>query len=135
MVGSGFFGLPAELMSALGTVLGFALLGKLDYGQQNTLGNWLELIGQVLETNAAQGQFLQAKEQDDRLAAVEKELAALRAEMAALRQGSTEPTVASDSGGAANTSPLLSPTEAVDSRLAKNISASGREEGSCRASR
>ena len=82
----GFFGLPAEVMSALGTVLGFALLGKLDYNQQNTLGNWLELIGQVLETNAAQGQVLQAQEQGDRLAALEGELAALRREVEALKE-------------------------------------------------
>ena len=83
---NGFFGLPAEVLSALGTVLGFALLGKLDYNQQNTLGNWLELIGQVLETNAAQGQVLQAQEQGDRLAALEGELAALRREMEALKE-------------------------------------------------
>lgn len=83
---NGFFGLPAEVMSALGTVLGFALLGKLDYNQQNTLGNWLELIGQVLETNAAQGQVLQAQEQGDRLAALEGELDALRREMEALKE-------------------------------------------------
>ena len=83
---NGFFGLPAEVMSALGTVLGFALLGKLDYNQQNTLGNWLELIGQVLETNAAQGQVLQAQEQGDRLAALEGELAALRREVEVLKE-------------------------------------------------
>ncbi|MBR5536915.1 MAG: hypothetical protein IKU58_03345 [Clostridia bacterium] len=131
----GFFGLPAELMSALGTVLGFALLGRLDYNQQNTLGNWLELIGQVLETNAAQGQLLQARAQGDRLEALEGELAALRQQVAALRQGSTEPTVASDSGGEVKTSPVLSPTAAADSTLAKNTPASGREEGCSRTSR
>ena len=97
----GFFGLPAELMSALGTVLGFALMGRLNYNQQNSLGSWLELIGQVLESNAAQGQLLQEQTQNDRLAEVERELAALRQELRALRRdyGSTEPTVASDSGG------------------------------------
>ena len=131
----GFFGLPAELMSALGTVLGFALLGKLDYNQQNTLGNWLELIAQVLETNAAQGQLLQEQAQGDRLTALETELAALRAQVAALRQGSTEPMVASDSGGEIKTSPDLTPTAAVDSRLAKNTPASGREDGCSRESR
>lgn len=105
----GFFGLPAELMSALGTVLGFALLGGLDYNQQNSLGSWLELIGQVLESNAAQGQLLQQQQQNQsqerRLEVLERELSALRGELAALRwtQGSTEPTVASDSGAAEKT--------------------------------
>lgn len=88
----GFFDLPAELMSALGTVLGFALLGQLDYNQQNSLGGWLELIGQVLESNAAQGQLLQAREQGDRLAAVERELAALRRELAELRSVKAPPS-------------------------------------------
>lgn len=97
----GFFDLPAELMTALGTVLGFALTVPLTYAQQNSLGNWLELIGQVLDSNASQGQLLQAQQQGDRLAAVERELEALRRELAALRRdhGSTEPTVAADSGG------------------------------------
>ena len=88
----GFFDLPAELMSALGTVLGFALVGKLDYNQQNSLGGWLELIGQVLESNAAQGQLLQAREQGDRLAAVERELAALRRELEELRSVKVPPS-------------------------------------------
>ena len=90
--GMGFFDLPAELMSALGTVLGFALVGQLDYNQQNSLGGWLELIGQVLESNAAQGQLLQAREQGDRLATVERELAALRRELAELRSVKAPPS-------------------------------------------
>ncbi len=86
----GFFGLPAELMSALGTVLGFALLGNLDYNQQNSLGSWLELIGQVLESNAAQGQLLQAQQQSRRLEGLERELQELRREISALRQNRGE---------------------------------------------
>ena len=86
-----FFDLPAELMTALGTVLGFALTGGLTYAQQNSLGNWLELIGQILDTNAAQGQLLQAREQGDRLTAVERELAALRRELADLRRVKAPP--------------------------------------------
>ena len=93
----GFFGLPAPLMSALGTVLGFALLGQLDYNQQNVLGNWLELIGQVLETNSAQGQLLQERQQGQRLDALEREMQQLRAQLG--NYCSTEPTVAADSGG------------------------------------
>lgn len=74
-----FFDLPAELLTALGTVLGFALLGPLSYDQQDVLGNWLELVGEVLETTAAQGQLLQQRRQDQRLDALERELARLRA--------------------------------------------------------
>ena len=98
-----FFDLPAELMTALGTVLGFALLGPLSYDQQDVLGNWLELVGEILETNASQGQLLQQQQQADlqsrRLDALERELAALRNELRR-GQGSTAPTDAVDSGRA-----------------------------------
>ncbi len=46
-------------MTALGTVLGFAVLGDLDGDQQNALGNFLMLIAQIMETNAAQLQLLE----------------------------------------------------------------------------
>lgn len=95
-----FFNLPAELMTALGTVLGFALTGRLNYAQQNSLGNWLELIGQILDSNAAQGQLLQQQQQTDdnsrRLDVLERELARLRALLEV--QNSTAPTDAADSG-------------------------------------
>lgn len=85
-----FFDLPAELLTALGTVLGFALTYPLNYAQQNSLGNWLELIGQILDTNAAQGQLLQQQQQSDqqsqRLDALERELADLRREIRRLGQ-------------------------------------------------
>ncbi len=46
-------------MTALGTVLGFAVLGDLNGDQQNALGNFLMLIAQIMETNAAQLQLLE----------------------------------------------------------------------------
>ncbi len=95
-----FFDLPPELLSALGTVLGFILLGALDYDQQDILGNWLELVGELLETSAAQGQLQQQRQQsarqDRRLDALERELADLKAQLTA--QNSTAPTDAVDSG-------------------------------------
>ncbi len=85
-----FFDLPAELLTALGTVLGFALTFPLNYNQQNSLGNWLELIGQILDANAAQGQLLQQQQQSNqqsqRLDALERELTALRQEIRQLRE-------------------------------------------------
>ncbi|MEA4920183.1 MAG: hypothetical protein VB078_04615 [Clostridiaceae bacterium] len=56
-----FFDMPSELMAALGTVLGFALLGDLNSNQQNSLGNFLMLIAQVLETSATQQQLLDSQ--------------------------------------------------------------------------
>ena len=57
-----FFDMPSELMTALATVLGFALLGDMDADQQNAVGNFLMLIGQILTTDATQAQTLQARE-------------------------------------------------------------------------
>ncbi len=77
-----FFDLPPDVMAALGTILGFALAGRLNYAQQNSLGNWLELIGQLLDATSAQGQLLQQQQQSDgqgkRIQALEQEVARLR---------------------------------------------------------
>jgi len=98
-----FFDLPAELLTALATVLGFALVGPLTYDQQDVLGNWLELVGEILETSASQGQLLQQRQQsaqqDRRLDALERELAAVRQELRRF-QGSTASMDAVDSGRA-----------------------------------
>ena len=59
MLLSGFFDLPPKLMAALGTVIGFALMDDLTADQQNSLGNFLMLISQLLETSANQKILLQ----------------------------------------------------------------------------
>lgn len=85
-----FFGLPAELMTALATVIGFALLGDLTPAQQNSLGNFLMLISQVMETNATQAQLLQGDAQNRQLADMQRATDELRAEVERLR-GTTPP--------------------------------------------
>lgn len=86
-----FFGLPPELMSALGTVLGFALLGGLSAGQQNALGNFLMLAAQILETSASQEQLLQGQEQSRRLDRMQRSLDELRSELDGLKTLFTPP--------------------------------------------
>ena len=56
-----FFGLPPELMTALGVVAGYGLAGGLTANQMNALGNFLMVIGQILETIAAQKTLLQGQ--------------------------------------------------------------------------
>ena len=87
---SWFFGLPAELMTALATVIGFALLGDLTPAQQNSLGNFLMLISQVMETNATQAQLLESSAQNQQLADMQCAIDKLRAEVERLR-GSIQP--------------------------------------------
>lgn len=69
-----FFSLPPQLMTALGTVLGFAILGGLDGDQQNALGNFLMLIAQIMETNAAQLQLLEDQQNARQTARQEAQL-------------------------------------------------------------
>lgn len=66
----GFFSLPPELLTALGVVAGYALVGDLTVDQMGVLGNFLILIGQVLDTVAAQEAQLQGEEQDGQIQAL-----------------------------------------------------------------
>ncbi len=42
-----------------GVIIGYALIGNFNAVEQNAIGNWFMLVGQILETNAA---FLQLNE-------------------------------------------------------------------------
>lgn len=80
-----FFCLPPELMTALATVLGFAFLGDLTAEQQNSLGNFLMLIGQILETNASQAQVLKSAGNNQQLSDMQKAIAQLQEEVQQLK--------------------------------------------------
>lgn len=41
--------------SLLATITGYVLASNLNYNEQNALGNWFELVGQILLTISAQG--------------------------------------------------------------------------------
>lgn len=83
-----FFGMPAELMTTLSAVIGFAWLGDLTAEQQNSLGNFLMMIGQVLVTNAGQLVVLESDVQTSRIAALEEQLAAIRLELDRMKEES-----------------------------------------------
>lgn len=53
-----FFSLPPRTMTTIAVLLGYLMIDDLTADEQNTLGNFLILIGQVLETNSAQQQLL-----------------------------------------------------------------------------
>lgn len=59
------FSLNAYEFSLLGTVIGFAIAPTLTVNQQNSLGNFFELIGQIILTiNAQNTTLLQLKAKD-----------------------------------------------------------------------
>lgn len=46
-------------------VIGLLLMDELNASEQNALGNWLILLGQVLETNSAYLQLLSSRNKTD----------------------------------------------------------------------
>jgi hypothetical protein len=49
---------PAKIFDLTAIAIGFLLIDESTPAEQNSLGNWLMLIGQVLCTNSAQQQVL-----------------------------------------------------------------------------
>lgn len=69
--------LPSETESKIGTLfatlVGFALMDGFNALEQNSIGNWFMLVGQILETNAAflqqfnqKSQVMRKKAKDDK---------------------------------------------------------------------
>lgn len=57
---NGFQGLDPQLFILVGEILGNIISGRLPFNVQNALGNWLQLVGQVIETYNAQQQYFQS---------------------------------------------------------------------------
>ncbi len=49
-----FFDLPPKTLVIIGTLISLIIIDDLDAPRQNSLGNFLQLIGQALESSAAQ---------------------------------------------------------------------------------
>ena len=81
MLSESFFSLPAEVMTALGVILGFALMGDLTADEQNSLGNFLMLISQILETNATQLQLLEDRQSAQQMNEILNQLKDLRSRL------------------------------------------------------
>lgn len=55
----GFQSLNPRLFAVVGEILGDIIAGNLPFNVQNAVGNWLELVGQVILTYNAQQQYFQ----------------------------------------------------------------------------
>lgn len=56
----GFQGLDPQIFVLIGEILGNIVSGRLPFNVQNAIGNWLQLVGQVIETYNAQQQYFQS---------------------------------------------------------------------------
>lgn len=66
-----FFNLPPKTMTLIAVLLGYLMIDDLTAAEQNELGNFLILIGQILETNSAGMQVMSSKENNQRLKVLE----------------------------------------------------------------
>lgn len=53
------FSLPPKQFTLVGVILGFLLIDDLSPAKQNSLGNFIILIGQIIEASSAQAQVIQ----------------------------------------------------------------------------
>lgn len=56
----GFQGLDPQIFVLVGEILGNIVSGRLPFNVQNAIGNWLQLVGQVIETYNSQQQYFQS---------------------------------------------------------------------------
>lgn len=59
----GIFDLPPRTLCIVATILGLLMVDDLTAAEQNSLGNFIILIGQVLETNSAQQAVFSSRQQ------------------------------------------------------------------------
>ncbi|MGG7097258.1 hypothetical protein [Clostridium sardiniense] len=55
----GFQDLHPQLFVLIGDIMGQIMVGDMPFNVQNSIGNWFELIGQVILTYSAQQQYFQ----------------------------------------------------------------------------
>lgn len=85
----------AQVFTLSAVVVGFLLLQELDLNEQNDLGNWFLLLGQLLCTNAARLSILQTTEDNsnsanDRMSnMLEKTIKAMQQEIDELKNKTT----------------------------------------------
>lgn len=68
------FDLPAPTLTMIGVLAAYLMIDDLNANQQNALGNFFMLIGQVLETNAAFLQNQQGAALSERITNLEREI-------------------------------------------------------------
>jgi len=57
---NGFQSLPPELFAIIGEILGNIIAGNIPFNVQNVIGNWLELVGQVILVFNSQQQYFES---------------------------------------------------------------------------
>lgn len=80
------FSLPPKSFTLVSVIIGFILIDDLDGAEQNALGNFIIMIGQVLETNSGQQQLISSRTSDQNNNKLEKEIEKLKQEIMELQK-------------------------------------------------
>lgn len=56
----GFQTLNPEVFNIIGEILADVVAGRIPFNVQNALGNWIQLVGQIIETYSAQQNYFQS---------------------------------------------------------------------------
>ncbi len=64
--------IPASIFTTTGIVIAFLLINDLTSTEQNNIGNWLEMIGQILITNSNQQELIENKKNTDEIELLNK---------------------------------------------------------------
>ncbi len=64
--------IPASIFTTTGIVIAFLLINDLTSTEQNNIGNWLEMIGQILITNSNQQELIENKSNTDEIELLNK---------------------------------------------------------------
>lgn len=57
---NGFQTLNPEVFNIIGEILADVVAGRIPFNVQNALGNWIQLVGQIIETYSAQQNYFQS---------------------------------------------------------------------------
>jgi hypothetical protein len=79
------FSLPPRSFTLIAVLFGFILIDDLNGDEQNALGNFIIMVGQVLETNSGQKQLLEDIETNKQINTMQETIKKLQDEVDMLK--------------------------------------------------
>lgn len=80
------YGLPPKTSTLVAVLLGFVLIDDLPADKQNVLGNFIQLIGQVISTNATNQDYVDNLEPDEEKEQIKKDIETLKKQISKLNK-------------------------------------------------
>lgn len=78
------YSLPPKTFTLVSVLLGFVLIDDLPADKQNSLGNFIILVGQVIATNATQQSYVDNQKPDEEKEQMKNDIETLKGQIAKL---------------------------------------------------